>query len=283
MNPQVAMRWGSVVAAQIPRRLAETLSDTVSTVAASLPLKGFGYLRGNLEKVLPRVPGRVLRSAVRSYGRYYLEIMRLSHAEMQSAVGPLRWHGAQFLEESLRRGHGAVLMSGHVGNWDLAGMALAQRFGSITVYAEHLRPEALYEFYRRTRGRHGCEVVVAGSGARAALRTLTRNGLVGIVSDRTFGSVAERVRFGCGEIDVPVGGIRLAQRTGAAVHSIFCVRHGDGFDCFLQPEIVADSATSQEFQHQAATEFAARLADIVRRYPGQWCLMHPTVHARSAS
>jgi KDO2-lipid IV(A) lauroyltransferase len=271
------------MAAGLPRGVAEVLSDTLATLASTLPLGGVASLRDNLEKILPQVPRALLRGAVRSYGRYYLEIMRLSQAEVTRAVGPLRWHGAESLEASLQRGRGAVVLSGHVGNWDLAGMALAQRFGGITVYVERLRPAALYEFYRATRGRHGCDVVDAGGGSRAAIRTLTQNGLVGIVADRSFGSAAARVRFGSGEIDVPIGGMRLAQRTGAALHSVFCVRQADGYDCFLQPEIRPQLQARSTFQQQAATEFAQRLEAIVRRYPDQWCLMHPTVHPEGAA
>jgi lauroyl/myristoyl acyltransferase len=155
-------------------------------------------------------------------------------------------------------------------------MAVARRFGAMTVYVERLRPQGVYEFYQRTRRRHGCEVVDAGSGSRGALQTLRRNGVVGIVADRSFGAPAVRVPFGRGELDVPTGGIRMALRNGAALHSIFCVREAQGYTCHLQPEILpTGQGPTQDIVH-AASVFAERLCELVQQYPDQWCLLHPT-------
>lgn len=271
------MHWGSVLAARLPRSLAEAMADGLSTVAATLPhQQGLQHLRDNLHKVLPEVSPRLLRAALRSYGRYYLGIMRLSHADLDRAIGPVRWVGDALLQESLQRGRGAVVLSAHVGNWDLAGMAVARRFGDMTVYVERLQPQGVYEFYRRTRRRHGCDVVDAGSGSRAAVRTLRRNGIVGIVADRGFGAPTVRVPFGRGELEVPTGGIRLALRQGAALHSIFCVREAGGYVVHLQPEIPAAQTDAPDAVAGAASAFARRLQELVCRHPDQWCLLHPT-------
>jgi KDO2-lipid IV(A) lauroyltransferase len=278
MNPQRVMSWGSVVAASMPRAVAEALADSLATMAATMPRQaGLRHLRDNLHKVLPEVSPGLLRAALRSYGRYYLGIMRLSRSDVDRAIGPVHWVGDAWLEDSLRRGRGAVVLSAHVGNWDLAGMALARRFGDVTVYVERLRPQGVYEFYRRTRRRHGCTVVDAGSGSRTALRTLQRNGIVGIVADRGFGAPTVRVPFGRGELDVPTGGIRLALRHGAALHSIFCLRDERGHTCHLQAEILPERDAGPAGIERAAALFAERLQDLVRRHPDQWCLLHPTL------
>jgi KDO2-lipid IV(A) lauroyltransferase len=204
-------------------------------------------------------------------------MMRLAHRDLVPAVGAVTWSNAEALHASLRRGRGALVLSAHLGHWDAAGAALARRFGGLSVFVEPLRPAVLFDFYRRARGRHGIRVIPAGQTSRAPIEVLRHNGLLGLVADRAFGVRRERVPCGTGQLLVPAGGIRMALRAGAAIHTAFGVRRHDGFEvrvgADLRPEVrlLRDEAARV---HRIGTLFAAELGQIVRLHPEQWCLLH---------
>lgn len=277
MNPQLLLPYGSVTAAALPRRWGEALADLSGDLTWRLAPRARRTTASNHELLTGRVASDAeVRGAFRTYARYFLGLMRLAHRDPESALGPCGWEGVEALDRSLERGRGALVLSAHLGNWDLLGIGLARRYGEICVFAERLRPSILYEFYARVRGRHGVRVAPVGAPGRLPREVLRRNGVVGLVVDRRFGSRSETVPCGSGFLGLPTGAIRLAIRSGAAVHVGFALRERDGFrlrvgaDC--TPGLPSDP---QVAVRHVAEHFASTLRDAVSRHPDQWCLLQP--------
>jgi KDO2-lipid IV(A) lauroyltransferase len=239
-------------------------------------------LAANLLQATGDPPGGArLRQAFRAYARYYLAFMRLAHQPPERAVGPMRWVDDAALAASVGRGRGTLVLTAHLGNWDLVGVGLAERFGSISVFAERLEPAPVFEFYSRVRRRHGMRVLVAGVPSRAPRAAFAGNGIVALVADRPFGRRVHPVPLGSGTLEVPAGGIELALRAGAAIHVVFAVRDGRGFVLRCGPDLAAPVTTAAGTHVPSArdvcTAFATALAAAVRRHPDQWCQLHALV------
>ena len=277
MNPQLLLPYGSAPAAALPRRWGEALADLSGDLTWRLAARARRTTASNHALVTGRAASEAqVRGAFRTYARYYLGLMRLAHRDPESALGPCRWEGVEALDRSLERGCGALVLSAHLGNWDLLGIALAQRYGNICVFVEKLRPRALYEFYARVRGRHGVHVAPVGSPGRLPREVLRRNGVLGLVVDRRFGSRAEFVPCGSGLLGMPTGAIRMAIRGGAAVHVGFALREHQGFRLRVGPDVAAGLPPDpQAAIRSVAGHFAVALRDAVTRNPEQWCLLQP--------
>ena len=279
MNPQVLLPWCSPLVAALPRRTAETLADVLSRASRSGP-----QLAANLAEVLGApAPAPVLRQARRSYARYYLSAMRLAHTSVARAAGDVELAGAAEIERSLARRRGVLVLSAHFGNWDLAGIALAQRFGGICVFAEALEPQRVARFYARLRQRHGVRVVHAGAGSRLPVQVLQANGVLGVMADRAFGSRSVRVPFGAAGLEVPTAAIRLALRHGAGVHAVICGREAGGYVLRIGADLGAGSTDDATGVRRVANDFAAELFQHVRRDPGQWCHLYPLTSTQDAA
>jgi KDO2-lipid IV(A) lauroyltransferase len=230
----------------------------------------------NLTQALGSCPRAAMRDAFRTYSRYYLSLMRLAHLPALSAVGPVLVEGEEHLRRTLERGRGALLLGAHFGNWDVAAIALAQRFGALHAFAEPLRPARLWRFYARVRARHGVRALPAGGHRRVPFAVLHDNGLLGLLADRPFGVRQERVPFGRGELGAPTGAIRLGLRAGSGIHATFAVRAADGFVVRIGADLGRDLAPAEEGARvrEVTARFATALHRLVLQHPGQWCLMH---------
>jgi KDO2-lipid IV(A) lauroyltransferase len=279
VNPQVLLPWCSPLAAALPRRTAETLADVLGGAS-----RGGTQLAANLARALGApAPAPVLRRARQSYARYYLSAMRLAHASVARAAGGVGVEGAAEIERSLARRRGVLVLSAHFGNWDLAGIALAQSFGGICVFAEALRPQRLARFYARLRQRHGVRVVHAGSASRLPVQVLQANGVLGVMADRAFGGRAVRVPFGAAGLEVPTAAIRLALRHGSGVHAVLCGREAGGYILRIGADLGAGASDDAAGVRRVASAFAAALFERVRRDPGQWCHLYPLTSSRDAA
>jgi lauroyl/myristoyl acyltransferase len=105
---------------------------------------------------------------------------------------------------------------------------------------------------------------------------LRRNGVLGLVVDRRFGSRAEFVPCGGGLLGMPTGAIRMAIRCGAAVHVAFALRERDGFRLRVGPDAAAGLPLDpQAAIRSVAGHFATALRDAVSCNPDQYCLLQP--------
>jgi KDO2-lipid IV(A) lauroyltransferase len=99
-------------------------------------------LQRNLTCVLGEPPSEpMLRDAVRSYARYWLEAFRLpsqlrGHARRLPAARIFK-----LLGQAHETGTGAVVALPHAGNWDAAGALVTAHGVPLTTVAERLRPE----------------------------------------------------------------------------------------------------------------------------------------------
>jgi KDO2-lipid IV(A) lauroyltransferase len=277
LNLQRLLPWGSVPAALLPRAGAEALADLAGDLSWRLARGARATLAENL-RLVAGAGAAGAHGGFRTYARYYLGMMRLAHRSVRGALGAWRWENVAALDASQARGRGILVLSAHFGNWDLIGMALAERYGDVCVFVERLHPPALYSFYRHVRWRHGVAVAPVGAPGRLPVEVLQRNGVVGLVADRPFGQRHATASCGAARLAVPAGGIRLALRAGAAVHAVFAVRHRGEWVLQVGPDLAgwgeAPAALEGRVQ-EVADGFALQLGAAVRRHPDQWCLLHP--------
>ncbi len=152
--------------------------------------------------------------------------------------------GEEVLSAALAEGRGAIMVSPHLGAWEIMGLYLSIHYGITSMYKPpHI--EALNGVMRAARERTGARLVPTDAGGvRSLMQALKKGGLVGLLPDQDPGR-------GGGEF-APFFGIdantvtlvsRLAQKSRAPV--IFCYA-----------ERLADGAGFRPHFHRAAPAIA---------------------------
>jgi lauroyl/myristoyl acyltransferase len=237
-------------------------------------------LRRNLARVVPRAGDDELddlvKECVRSYARYWCESFRLpamNHDELYTRVDP-DLKGQEYLDAALAEGNGAVVALPHSGNFDIAGVWVARRYGGFTTVVERLRPESLYRRFQAYRESLGFEILPLTGGERHPFVVLSQrlraNGIVCLVSDRDLSSSGLPVTFFGEQTRMPGGPAMLAARTGAALLPVRSWFNGDGWSFRIHPPIkVADKQAVGAATQAMADVFAG---DIAAR-PSDWHMM----------
>jgi KDO2-lipid IV(A) lauroyltransferase len=269
MNGPFALAALCGLARALPLRLGTELGGTLACFHARLSTERRRAARRNLAAILSdeSKAARHADDAVRHYGRFLVELLR----------GPddpsVRFEakGLEILDAALARGRGIVLVIPHMGNWEIAGAALARRGTPVTsVAGVQLRPDWTREI-RRRRARAGLTIVDAsGEGLRLLGAAIQRNEIVALHVDgdrfRTGVPVSIAGRAAC----LPPGPARLAIRHGAALVFGVCVRMRDGRHVGrVVREIPLDSRDSGAVE-RATRELARLLEEAIREHPEQW-------------
>lgn len=234
--------------ARLPLTVLHRLGSAIGRLIAIWPNKQRRNALINIGLCFPeldRAEQRRLRDRnLRELGKTYGEIAHLwlrPADEVLSLIREVR--GGDLLER--RDGRGLIVLSPHLGAWELAGLYLAAQGPTAIFY----KPQRyLDDLIRAARARSGAKLApITSKGIRMLVQALERGDYVGVLPD-------QEPKADKGAVFAPFFGIpaftmllvnRLARKTGAPVIFMFAERLRDetGFrvHCIAAPEGI-DSA-----------------------------------------
>lgn len=185
------------------------------------------------------------------------------------------------LASALRAGRGAVLVTGHVGNWDVAAKALRDYARPVNLVMAREANSTVQEYVRTMRERSGVRVIYSDTSVFSALnmiRALRDNEVVAIQLDRMLGlGGARAVSFFGTPTLFPSGPFILARLAGAPIIPTFIPRIGRrhyavriGPATHLRRE-ARDAAALDRAMRTVAGQFEA----VIREFPTQWFQFAP--------
>jgi len=275
--------WGYAAGWRIVRAMPETLARNVFDAGARYAARGGGpeQLRKNLARVIgttpAEVPDALMRASVASYARYWREAFRLPTMNQAALATRLDrvFIGAEKFADAHRGGRGAVIALPHSGNWDMAGVWLAQNYGTFTTVAERLTPESLYDRFIAYRESLGFEVLPLTGGPRPPMQILAErlraNRFVCLMADRDLTRSGVQVNFFGEPTRLPAGPARLAIETGAPLHPAHV--YYDGEDCVVQIDDALDTGSGDVGLITQA--LADRFAVNIAAHPADWHMLQP--------
>jgi KDO2-lipid IV(A) lauroyltransferase len=230
----------------------------------------------NLAGAFPEMPASWIREvAARSFeelGANVAYAARIAAKGRQGIAQEPRVRGFENLRSAVERGAGLVVVSGHLGCWELLPAYLAALDLDVSVVAERLAGRGEHELLRAERCKVGVGQIGSGfSELRGALRALRRGGVVVCPYDQDAGEGGHYVSFFGRAAFVPSLPLRLARLSGAVVLPAYASRQdGEHVLTFEDPiEVVPDEDMSR-----LATRCAARLEEWIRVRPEQWPWFH---------
>jgi lauroyl/myristoyl acyltransferase len=284
--------WGHIVGSAIIRLLPRQVWYWLADVFLPPVLAGWpGQVERaakNMRRVLgPGVSEREVQRrtnlAFRNYARYMIDVLWVSkstHVEREAITTILGW---EHVEEALRRGKGMLLVTGHLGNWDLPAAVMAGRGYPVNAIVEQLEPPAWNDRVQAIREQIGLKAIQMETGARDMYAALQRNETVAVVFDRPLVNGGVPVTYFGLETRIPEGVARLALRTGAAVVGAVGVRRGDHIIAQVSPQFEVNVFGDRQQDVAALTQtIVTWLEGHVRQYPSQWFMFRdfwPTVAA----
>jgi phosphatidylinositol dimannoside acyltransferase len=278
------VEFGYAAGWRLARALPEPVAARIFQVGADRAARGRGpgvqRLAGNLSRVIGAPAGdELVRDAVRSYARYWLEAFRLPSKSRQQLRDGFRLEGFDLLARAHEAGTGAVVALPHAGNWDAAGAMVTANGLPLSTVAERLKPEALYRRFLDYRERLGMSIIPLTGGVAPMELLVERIGashIVPLLADRDLSRRGVEVTFFGGRTRMPAGPAMLALRTGAPLFVVEMWYDADGprgrvAGPLTPPEPSAGSLDTRVklLTQQVADELARGIA----RHPADWHML----------
>lgn len=275
------------VARTVPRTISYALARRVGGGYFRLRPKYRAAIRSNLSIVLslPEDSPAVLRTAdemVRGHSCAWLDFLHFASRpaqESESLVGGVE--GFSRILEARERGRGVLLLTAHLGNWEIGGLMLARAKQPIHVVLVPDIFPGVERIRRQLHARAGVtEIPIDRSfvPTLAVMRALGQNAIVAMQGDRDFNNTGIAVPFFGRAAWFPRGPLRVAMATGATVLPAFIVRMPDGrYRAIIEEPlaIASDEGGREEALRTNVERYVAILERYVSAHPDQWYCFYP--------
>ncbi len=186
----------------LPRKAAQPLAAGIGSLSYSLAGRGREIIRDNLATA-SGLDGPRLDDLCRANYRNFLKMLADYFYTAGAPVNKVRpllseWRGFEHLTAARERGKGTIIITGHIGNWELGGVLLAAEGFPVSVISlEEPAPE-LTKWREEYRKRLGIKTITVGTDKFAfveMINTLKRNEFVAMLIDRPYAQSGVPVKF----------------------------------------------------------------------------------------
>jgi KDO2-lipid IV(A) lauroyltransferase len=269
----------------LPHRVALFVSTRIARLGYYLlgNLRKVGYR--NLEIAMPELqqPERekLVKGSFESLGRVLGEVSQFHKATPAKLEHLIEFHIDHLLElyaKVRHQGRGAIVVTGHIGNWELFVFAFAAIYEPMSYLARPIDNPLIEEMTVRIRSRFGNRPINKTNSVMVASKILREGGILGILAD-----VNAHPKEG---VFVPLFGVPACTSTGAALLAIrtnsvivpmcavwdreknkYVAIHGE----IIEPAMTGDRKSDVA---ETTARFTAEIEKFVRAYPDQWLWIH---------
>ena len=222
-----------------------------------------------------RESARIAKESAVRFGPMLFEVLRFP-VIVRNMADYVEIEGREHLEGVLAQGKGAVIATGHAGNWELMGGALSQAGFPLIGVAMRQRDAAMDRFineYRRLVGMH----IIYKNDVREMFRMMKEGWVVGLLADqdtnRHDGIVLDF--FGKPTNCVP-GPAAMARSAGLGVIPGYITRKKDGTHKIILYAPVGVPRTKDKRADIRTAEQAVNrvLEQHIREHPEEWFWLH---------
>jgi len=235
----------------------------------------------NLKLAFPRLKINTYRKiclkVFESIGRNSSDAVRLPKMNWKEIEKMVRTEGMERLEKAYAQGKGVIVITGHIGNFELLATYVSLRGYKVSVIGRELYDPRLNKLLVRSREKAGVHNIPTTANIKEVIKALNSGRILGILMDQDSSRVRGiSVNFFGKPARTPVGAIILALKLYSPIvpMAIVQTREGD-YKIIVREEIKPNAGKDKEenilYLTQKCTDF---LEEVIRRHPDQWVWMH---------
>ena len=216
---------------------------------------------------------RLVRGTFRHAGQSFAELAVFP--KIARRPGYIRLEGTA-LDEALAQGRGAIVVTGHVGNWELLAAWAADVGYPLTVVVRRVNDLRFHSLIVGFRAAAGIEILVRDEPrfVGAVSEALQRNRAVAMLIDQDTRGAGVFVPFFGRLAHTPAGAAVLARRARVPGGTAFIERRPDGGHVVRIAAVPTDVRRGRDGVRELTARLTAAIETQIRRNPAEWVWWH---------
>lgn len=272
----ILYRIGQFIALNIPLKWAYKVGIFFSDVHYFFSRKDRLTVTQNLKAIFPekseREIGLLRIETFRNFAKYLVDFFRFSLLDKESVEKNIRLVGIDNFDKALAKGKGAIVLTAHLGNWELGGAVIALLGYPFWVVVLEHKNKNVNDFFNYQRQSKKVKVITVGKTIKRCLTVLKQNEMVALVGDRDFSDTGVAVNFLGKTALLPRGPAAFSLKTGSPIVPGFMIRDKDDkFTLRIEQAIEFKPTGNEEKDLIGLIEsYKVVIEKYIRDYPDQW-------------
>ncbi len=264
-----------------PRAASNLGGRVLRAVGPHIPVSKTAHdnLAAAMPELSPPQRRRVVADTWENLGRTIAELAHIGRLR-QTASGPgYRISGAEHLDRAVASGRPSLILTGHVGNWEIIPPAVFSRGMDLAFMyraaSNALVDDLILQMREADMGRKVTMFAKGSAGARAALSHLTHNGNLGMLIDQKLDNGIAVPFFGIPAMTAPALAA-FALKFQCAIIPIHVVREGPArLHVICEPPLVLPDTGNRAADTLTLMTTANQILERwIRETPGSWLWLH---------
>ena len=225
-------------------------------------------VRNNLRNIVASgadIP-KLSREVFRNFGKYLVDFFSMAlKLDEQFIKDNVNIKNIEVLDRVLQEGKGAILVTAHIGNWELGGMVLSLLGYPLVGIALPHKERPVNDLFNHQRERQGITIIQTSSAIRRSLEVLRENKVIALVADRDFSNNGLEIEFLNRKALLPKGPVVLMVR-----------EDDDRFTLVFYEPIYPNGPVSGEIDPLiilgTIKKYINLIEDKIKQYPTQWLM-----------
>lgn len=270
-------KFGQFCVHSLPLKVAYRIAVAVSDMQYYFSPRDRKAVTNNLRIILGTDGdiSRQVREVFRNFGRYLLEFFRMAKFLTPEYIKTnVRIKNIEHLKRVFEYGKGGVLLTAHIGNWELGGVVISMLGYPVVAIALPHKERPVNDLFNHQREARGIKIVQTNGSMRKCIEALSENKIVAILADRDFGFRGEALDFLGRKASIPEGPAIICQKVGAPLIPAFLTRlEDDQFELVFEEPVFPPSEGSETEKIRALmTQYTSIIERQIRQHPTQWLM-----------
>jgi KDO2-lipid IV(A) lauroyltransferase len=253
----------------LPRRVSYLGARFIAVFYHILARKDRIALNFNFDPFIDKKERKgIIKKVFLNFSYYIVDFFRYDKVSTEFIEKYVEVKGRENLDDALRLGKGVVLLTAHLGNYELGAVTAALLGYDIYAVALPHSDRRTNQLFNKQRNKMGVKVISTGAGMRGCFDVFKENGVLGFLGDRAFSGKTVDVKMLGRTARLPRGFVSLSLHTEAVIVPAFFIRSGDKYryEFILEKPIVTTGYSPTD----AAQAYADVLVKFIVKYPEQW-------------
>ncbi|MDP8299539.1 MAG: lysophospholipid acyltransferase family protein [Candidatus Tantalella remota] len=261
----------------LPLKACYAIAEGVAWLFYTLSERDRENLRGNLKIILgddvdPEELDIHLWAVFKNFAKYLTDFFRFTEFNEEYIAENIEIDGIGNLDRCIEMGKGVIVVSMHLGNWELGGAVVGGlKYPISAIVLEHTS-RRVNEFFNKLRAINKMKAIPLGLQVKECFKVLRRGEILAIAGDRDYTGGGIPADFFGRKVLMPKGAAAISIKTGAPIVVAVLTREkGDKFKfSFSEPIDFKPSGNRDADIQNLMSEYLKLFEENVRAYPDQW-------------
>jgi KDO2-lipid IV(A) lauroyltransferase len=265
---------GKIIVLGLPRVISYQIAKVFALGQFYFSKKDRQAVFSNLTFIVAQKDKRkkIAKKVFINFAYYLTDFFRYSKLNSKFIKKYVAFEGLEYVDRLSKKGQGAVLLTAHLGNYELGGAIMSLLGYPLSVVALPHLDLRTNNFFNKQRKRVGIEVIPTGLAVKKSISALKKGQFLALLGDRDFSHSGKIEKVFLEDVYIPRGPAFFAKKTGAAVVPVFCVRENKYHYRLIFEKELEYNRESKNAEEEIISKYVSVLEKYLKKYPDQWYL-----------